>query len=113
MAVLAEFRRKAEETRELQALSPGSGEGNCRRFVVIDTSHSDLTVSAVPRSVMRLGCLWGAAPVTPRSALSGITRTGRPFDASEQQTGQHRWINEPRAVGISVGLCRISIACTN
>ncbi len=45
VAVLAEFRRKAEETR---ASSPGAGEGNCRRFVVIDTSHSDLMFSAVP-----------------------------------------------------------------
>ena len=52
MAVLAEFRRKAEETRELHASSPGAGEGNCRRFVVIDTSHSDLTVSAVPRRAL-------------------------------------------------------------
>ena len=33
------FRRKAEETRELHASSPGAGEGNCRRFVVINTSH--------------------------------------------------------------------------
>ncbi len=49
VAVLAEFKRKAEETRELHASSPGAGEGNCRRFqvVVIDTSLSDLTVSAV------------------------------------------------------------------
>ncbi len=52
VAVLAEFRRKGEETRELHASSPGAGEGNCRRFVVIDTSHSDLTVSAVPRHAM-------------------------------------------------------------
>ncbi len=52
MAVLAEFRRKAEETRELHASSPGAGEGNCRRFVVIDTSHSYLTVSAVPRHAL-------------------------------------------------------------
>ncbi len=56
--VLAEFRRKAEETRELHSSSPGAGEGNCWRFVV--TSHSDLTVSAVPRSAMRRGCLRGA-----------------------------------------------------
>ncbi len=48
MAVLAEFRRKAEEKRELHTLSPSAGEGNCLCFVVINTSHSDLTVSAVP-----------------------------------------------------------------
>jgi hypothetical protein len=45
-------------------------------------------------------------------ALSSVRNhadTHRPFDASEQQTGQHRGINEPRAVGTSVGLCRISI----
>jgi hypothetical protein len=47
VAVLAEFRRKAEETRELHASSPGAGEGNCQRFVVIDTYHSYLMVSAV------------------------------------------------------------------
>ncbi len=52
MAVLAEFRRKAEETRQLHASSPGAGEGNCRRFVVIDTSHSNLKVSAVPRHAL-------------------------------------------------------------
>jgi hypothetical protein len=75
VADLAEFRRKAEETRELHASSPGAGEGNCRRFAVIDTYHSDLTVSAVSRSTMRCGGLQGAAPVTPRAALSGITRT--------------------------------------
>jgi hypothetical protein len=33
---------------------------------------------------------------------------GRPFDAGEQQTGQHSGINEQRAVGTSVGLCWIS-----
>jgi hypothetical protein len=60
VAVLAEFRRKAEETSELYALSPGAGEGNCRRFDVIDTSHSNSTVSAVSRSAMRRGCLLGA-----------------------------------------------------
>jgi hypothetical protein len=37
-----------------------------------------------------------------------MSKHGRPFDASEQQTGQHRGINEPRAGGTSVGLCRIS-----
>jgi hypothetical protein len=52
VAVLTEFRRKAEETRELHTSSPGAGEGNCRRFVVIDTSHSDLTVSAVPQDAL-------------------------------------------------------------
>jgi len=52
VAVLAEFRRKAEETRQLHASSPGAGEGNCRRFVVIDTSHSELKVSAVPRRAL-------------------------------------------------------------
>ena len=52
MAVLAEFGRKAEETRQLHASSPSAGEGNCRRFVVIDASHSDLTVSAVPRRAL-------------------------------------------------------------
>ncbi len=52
MAVLAQFRQKAEETRELHASSPSSGEENCLRFVVIDTSHSDLTVSAVPRHAL-------------------------------------------------------------
>ncbi len=60
VAVLAEFRRKVEETRELHASSPGAGEGICRRFAVIDTYHSDLTVSAVSRSAMRSGCLRGA-----------------------------------------------------
>ncbi len=35
--------------RRIRASSPGAGEGSCLRFVVIDTSHSDLTVSAVPR----------------------------------------------------------------
>ncbi len=44
VAVLAEFRRKVEDSRELHALSPGAGERNCWRFVAIDTSHSDLTV---------------------------------------------------------------------
>ncbi len=35
---------------------------------------------------------------------------GSPFDASEQQTDQHRGIiNKPRAVGTSVGRCRISV----
>jgi hypothetical protein len=34
------------------ASSPGAGEGNCRRFVVFDTSHSDLTVSAVPQHAL-------------------------------------------------------------
>jgi hypothetical protein len=52
VAVLAEFRRKAEETRELHASSLGAGEGNCWHFVVIDTSHSDLTVSAVPQHAL-------------------------------------------------------------
>jgi len=52
VAVLAEFGRKAEETRQLHASSPGAGEGNCRRFVVIDTSHSELKVSAVPRRAL-------------------------------------------------------------
>ena len=52
MAVLAEFGRKAEETRQLHASSPGAGEGNCRRFVVIDSSHSELKVSAVPRRAL-------------------------------------------------------------
>ncbi len=52
MAVHAEFGRKAEETRQLHASSLGAGEGNCRRFVNIDTSHSDLTVSAVPRRAL-------------------------------------------------------------
>jgi hypothetical protein len=51
-AVLAEFGRKAEETRQLHASSPGVGEGNCWRFVVIDTSHSDLKVSAAPRHAL-------------------------------------------------------------
>ena len=52
VAVLAEFGRKAEETRQLHASSPGAGEGNCRRFVLIDTSHSELKVSAVPRRAL-------------------------------------------------------------
>ncbi len=33
-------------------MSPSTGEGNCRCFVVIDTSHSDLTASAVPRHAL-------------------------------------------------------------
>ncbi len=117
VAVLAEFRRKAKETRELHSSSPGAGEGNCSRFVtvVIDTSHTDLTVSAVPRFAWFTSpcaaAAYGAdsgAPVAP--ALSGNQAdNGRPFDASEQQTGQHRGINEPWAVGTPVGLCRISI----
>jgi hypothetical protein len=52
VAVLAEFGRKAEETRQLHASSPGAGEGNCRRFVLIDTSHSELKDSAVPRRAL-------------------------------------------------------------
>ena len=61
VAVLAEFRRKAKETRELHSSSPGAGEGNCSRFVtvVIDTYHTHLTVAAAPRFAMRRGCLRG------------------------------------------------------
>ncbi len=81
VAVLAEFRRKAEETRELHASSPGTGvgpgagEGNCRRFVLIHTSHSDLSGSALPRSASAACGAHSGAPVTPPSAVSGITRT--------------------------------------
>ena len=55
-------------------------------------------------------------PTPSRSVLEKLYNradNSRPFDASEQQTGQHRGTNEPRAVGTSVGLCRISIACPN
>ena len=52
MAVLAEFRRTAEETRERHASSPGAGAGNSRLLVAIDTSHPDLTISAIPRHAL-------------------------------------------------------------
>ncbi len=51
VAILAEFRRKAEETHELHASSPSAGEGNCWCCVLIDTSqcsHSYLTISPSP-----------------------------------------------------------------
>ena len=51
-AVLAEFRRTAEETRERHASSPGAGAGNSRLLVAIDTSHPDLTISAIPRHAL-------------------------------------------------------------
>ncbi len=71
-AILAEFRRKAEETRELHASSPGAGEGNCLRFVVIDTSHSDLKVSAVP-----LHALTFLFVVFHSMGIRGLTLIGR------------------------------------
>jgi hypothetical protein len=92
-AVLAEFRRKAEETRELHASSPGAGEGNCRRFVVIDTYHSDLMVSAAPRNALtflsvvfrgisiRCSTLIGVSQISHVSRVSrggSLTRTGGP-----------------------------------
>ncbi len=72
MAVLAEFRRKTEETRQLYASSPGAGEGNCRRFVVIDTSHSDLKVSAVPRHALTF-----LSVVFRGMGIHGLTLIGR------------------------------------
>jgi hypothetical protein len=77
VAVLAEFRRKAEGTRELHASSPGTGEGNCRCFVVIDTSHSDLTVSAVPRHALTFFSV-----VFRGMGICGLTltRIGRGFE---------------------------------
>jgi hypothetical protein len=72
VAVFAEFRRKAEETRELHASSPGAGEGNCRRVVVIDTSHSDLTVSAVSRHALTF-----LSVVFRGMGIRGLTLIGR------------------------------------
>jgi len=72
VAVLAEFGRKAEETRQLHASSPGAGEGNCRRFVVIDTSHSELKVSAVPRRALTF-----LSVVFRCMGIHGLTLIGR------------------------------------
>jgi hypothetical protein len=72
VAVLAEVRRKAEEMRELHASSPGTGEGNCRRFVVINTSHSDSTVSAVPRHALTFLSI-----VFRCMSIRGLTLIGR------------------------------------
>jgi len=72
VAVLAEFGRKAEETRQLHASSPGAGEGNCRRFVVIDTSHSDFMVSAVPRHALTF-----LSVVFRGMGIHGLTLIGR------------------------------------
>ncbi len=47
VAVLAEFGRKAEETRQLHASSPGAGEGNCRRESFGNGNDSWLTFSAI------------------------------------------------------------------
>jgi len=72
VAVLAEFGRKAEETRQLHASSPGAGEGNCRRFVVIDSSHSELKVSAVPRRALTF-----LSVVFRGMGIHGLTLIGR------------------------------------
>ena len=72
VAVLAEFGRKAEEMRQLHASSPGAGEGNCRRFVVIDTSHSELKVSAVPRHALTF-----LSVVFRCMGIHGLTLIGR------------------------------------
>ncbi len=72
VAILVEFRRKAEETRELHPSSPGAGEGNCRRFVGINTSHSDLTVSAVPRHALTF-----LSVVFRGMGIRGLTLIGR------------------------------------
>ncbi len=70
MAVLAEFRRKAEETCELHASSPGAGEGNCRRFVVVDTSHSDLTHLRVSRAAALSHAPVALTPAPPKPVLA-------------------------------------------
>jgi hypothetical protein len=102
VAVVAEFRRKADETRELHASSPGAGEGNCRHFVVIDTYHSDLTVSAVPRHAltflsvvfrgMGIRCLTliGVSQISHVSRVSrggSLTRTGGPHAHAASASG--------------------------
>ncbi len=51
MAVLAEFRRTAEEMREQHASSPGAGAGNSQ-LLAIDTAHPDLIISAIPRHAL-------------------------------------------------------------
>jgi hypothetical protein len=92
VAVLAEFRRKAVETHQLHASSPGAGEGNCQRFVVIDTSHSELKVLALTfLSVvfrdMGIHCLtligrWHFSEVFPCKDLNGQP-TGRVVKVSK------------------------------
>ena len=110
MAVLSEFRRKAEETRELHTSRPGAGEGNCWFFVVIDTSHSDLTGLALPRSASAVCGAHSGGPVTPPSAVSGITRTM----AAHSMLASSRQVSTAELTSRGpLELCRISIACPN
>jgi len=52
VAVLAEFRRTAEVTRELHESNPGAGAGNSRLLVVIDSSQPNLAITAIPRQAL-------------------------------------------------------------
>jgi hypothetical protein len=52
VAVLAEFRRTAEVTRELHESNPGAGAGNSRLLVVINSSQPNLAITAIPRRAL-------------------------------------------------------------
>jgi hypothetical protein len=107
---LSLLRRKAEETRELHASSPGAGEGNCLRFVVIDTSHSDLTVSAVPRSAMRRGCLRGAWRRSngPAPELQAAAASRMDCCLQSAAAHAHRWPSRPHRQHLFLAVREIS-----
>ncbi len=81
--ILAAFRQKAAETNEFHTSNPDAGEGDCRRFLNIDTSRPDLSINEIPWRALtflsvffrRLGIYGADADTSPKFILVGRLQT--------------------------------------